>query len=370
MGNLEGGQIIWNDLKNIELPDGEKEKYLLQKGDLIFNRTNSAELVGKSAIFDGSRAAVFASYLIRFRPNPSLADSDFVCFYINSPEGREFMAANMARAIGQVNISASTMHGMPIPLPPLAKQRRIAGRLREQLAAVAQARAAVQAQLDAAHALPAAHLRVIFDSRAAQRWPMSKLGELAGVSGGIQKTPDRAPRQFHKQFLTVRNVQRGFLDLTHVERFEVTPAEFARCRLERGDILIVEGNGSVAHIGRNALFNQDGEWIHQNHIIRVRLSGDRFQPEFVSLFLNSEAGRKQMLEKAKSTTGLYTLSTSKIASLEVPTAPLATQCAISARLEGEKREVASLTKALTDKLTALVHLPAALLREAFGGHAG
>ena len=246
----------------------------------------------------------------------------------------------------------------------------MAGRLREQLAALAQARAAVQAQLDAAQALPAAHLRAVFNSSAAQRWPMSKLGELAEVSGGIQKTPDRAPRQFHKQFLTVRNVQRGFLDLTRVERFEVTPAEFARCRLERGDILIVEGNGSVDHIGRNALFDQDGEWIHQNHIIRVRLSGDHFQPEFVSLFLNSEAGRKQMLEKAKSTTGLYTLSTSKVASLEIPTAPLGDQRAISARLEGEKKEAASLTETLSEKLTALDHLPAALLREAFGDNAG
>ncbi len=307
--------------------------------------------------------------LIPLLPNESTMNRDFLAFLLRRKE--TVAAATLDKTGSRMpRANMEALLRLSVPLPPLAEQRRMAGRLREQLAALAQARAAVQAQLDAAQALPAAHLRAVFNSSAAQRWPMSKLGELAEVSGGIQKTPDRAPRQFHKQFLTVRNVQRGFLDLTRVERFEVTPAEFARCRLERGDILIVEGNGSVDHIGRNALFDQDGEWIHQNHIIRVRLSGDHFQPEFVSLFLNSEAGRKQMLEKAKSTTGLYTLSTSKVASLEIPTAPLGDQRAISARLEGEKKEAASLTETLSEKLTALDHLPAALLREAFGDNAG
>jgi type I restriction enzyme S subunit len=74
-----------------------------------------------------------------------------------------------------------------------------------------------------------------------------------------------------------------------------------------------------------------------------------------------------MLKKAMTTTGLYTLSTSKVAALEIPTAPLADQRTLSARLEAEKKEAASFTKTLTDKLAALDRLPAALLRRAFNG---
>src|SRR5207244_1941235 len=111
---------------------------------------------------------------------------------------------------------------------------------------------------------------------------------------------------------TVRNVQRGSLDLSQVERFEITSAELERLRLQRGDILIVEGNGSVDQIGRNAIFDLDGEeWIHQNHIIRVRLDSSRLRFDFAALYLNSDSGKRQMVKKAQTTSGLYTLSVEK-----------------------------------------------------------
>jgi len=67
MGNIFEGGLLWDDLKFIQLPESEIQKYQLKKGDILFNRTNSAELVGKTAVFDGVRNAIFASYLIRFR---------------------------------------------------------------------------------------------------------------------------------------------------------------------------------------------------------------------------------------------------------------------------------------------------------------
>jgi type I restriction enzyme S subunit len=269
------------------------------------------------------------------------------------------------RGGNQPNLNGNVLRQETVPLPPLVEQRRIVVKLREQMAEVERVRAAVEAQLDAAQTLPAALLRAIFTSPAAQRWPIASLGDVAQVVGGMQKTPDRAPREFHKQFLTVRNVQRGYLDLSNVERFEVTPAEFERLRLQRGDLLIVEGNGSVDHIGRNALFNEEGEWIHQNHIIRVRLSREQFMPEFVSEYLNSEAGCAQMLEKAKSTTGLYTLSTKKIASLAVPMPPLAEQRKVATRLDAELTAARALRESLETRLAEIDLLPATLLRAAF-----
>ncbi|MCJ7502970.1 MAG: restriction endonuclease subunit S [Acidobacteriia bacterium] len=163
MGNILDGRILWDDLKFIQLPKVEEEKYRLVKGDLLFNRTNSAELVGKTAVYDGSHDAVFASYLIRFRIERTRADSEFVCSYINSECGRRFIEQNMARAIGQVNISASTMHRMPIPLPPLINQQRIAAMLNDQMASAEQVRKAIEEELDAINKLPAALLRRAFN---------------------------------------------------------------------------------------------------------------------------------------------------------------------------------------------------------------
>lgn len=162
MGNLRDGRITWDDLKYVALPKEEERKYRLSTGDILFNRTNSAELVGKSAVFDGDRDAVFASYLIRFRARRELADPEYLCAYINSQIGRAFIVANMARAIGQVNISASTMSRMPIPLPALEEQRRIAAKLRQQTELGDQLVAAASKQLAAARALEAALIHRVF----------------------------------------------------------------------------------------------------------------------------------------------------------------------------------------------------------------
>ena len=162
MGNLVEGGIRWGDLKHIRLSPAEEDKYRLAEGDILFNRTNSAELVGKTAVFDGRQDAVFASYLIRFRACRGVVDPEFISAYINSGQGRAFVAAHMGRAVGQVNISASTMHQMSIPLPPLAYQEAIVDALNKQRVAARSACQAVGAELAAIDAQPGALLRRAF----------------------------------------------------------------------------------------------------------------------------------------------------------------------------------------------------------------
>ena len=265
------------------------------EGDVIFAKITPCMQNGKHAIAGNLLDGIgFGSTEFHvFRPRGEII-SEWILNFLLQPKVLTEATRHFTGAVGQQRVPENVLADMEISLPPKDEQRRIAARLREQMAEVERARAAVQAQLDAAQTLPAALLRDIFASAGARRWPIAALGDVSEVVGGMQKTPDRAPREFHKQFLTVRNVQRGYLDLSNVERFEVTPKEFERLRLQRGDLLIVEGNGSVDHIGRNALFNEEGEWIHQNHIIRVRLSKERLMPEFVSEYLNSEAGCAQM----------------------------------------------------------------------------
>ena len=88
MPHIHRGRIRWEKVSTVDLPPSEVRKYELAYGDVLFNRTNSAELVGKTAVFDGSRRAVFASYLIRYRANTERADPHFISAYINSRRGR------------------------------------------------------------------------------------------------------------------------------------------------------------------------------------------------------------------------------------------------------------------------------------------
>lgn len=267
-------------------------------------------------------------------------------------------------------ISRSDLEDFDIPLPLLPEQKRIVATLREQMAAVAKARAAAQARLEAATALRGSMLRTIFTGACAAQWQRVPLSSIADIVSGIQKSPNRRPVDFHRPFLTVRNVQRGSLDLAMVERFEVTPAELNRLRLCLGDILIVEGNGSVDQIGRNAIFDVDSEeWIHQNHIIRVRLNPSTTLYRFISHFLNSQPGKDQMIEKAQTTSGLYTLSSGKVGALEVPHPPLAIQHEMVQMIESRLRSFNTVSAATADEMAAIDALPAAILRRAFAGAA-
>jgi type I restriction enzyme S subunit len=117
-------------------------------------------------------------------------------------------------------------------------------------------------------------------------WFWLRIGTLFEVAGGIQKTPLRAPKSNAFPYLGVGNVYRGRIDLATVKEFELQDGELERWRLEAGDLLIIEGNGSLSEIGRCAIWHGEIEsCVHQNHVIRCRPLDLHISP-FVLQFLN------------------------------------------------------------------------------------
>ena len=106
MGNIQNGTLDWRSLKFLPSNHDEFPELLLASGDVLFNRTNSAELVGKTAVFDGSRAASFASYLIRLRPTG--LDPRLLSAYLNSSLGREWIASVVSQQVGQANVNGTS----------------------------------------------------------------------------------------------------------------------------------------------------------------------------------------------------------------------------------------------------------------------
>ncbi|MCM3297257.1 restriction endonuclease subunit S [Streptomyces pseudogriseolus] len=132
MGNIQDGAIGLADLKYIT-PDSEVERLLLSDGDLLFNRTNSPELVGKSAVWRSSRRATFASYLIRVKFHEEVAVPEFVNYWINSAWGRIWARQVKTDGVSQSNINGTKLGAMPVPLPPVDEQREIVRRVEQLL---------------------------------------------------------------------------------------------------------------------------------------------------------------------------------------------------------------------------------------------
>jgi type I restriction enzyme S subunit len=106
MGNIQEGRLDRSDLKYLPIAEKDRQKWILEKGDILVNRTNSAELVGKCAVFDLNSEYGFASYLIRLRLDTTKADPYLVAMYINSPIGREYMFRERKQMTGQANVNA------------------------------------------------------------------------------------------------------------------------------------------------------------------------------------------------------------------------------------------------------------------------
>lgn len=116
------GEWDLTDLKWLDFTDEELPKYTVRQGDLLFNRTNSPELVGKTAVWPNDDVYGFAGYLIRFRFDESCVLPEFVSAYLNSTFGKSLLFKNAVPSNNMSNISASTFRRLPLLVPPIALQ--------------------------------------------------------------------------------------------------------------------------------------------------------------------------------------------------------------------------------------------------------
>ncbi len=157
------------------------------------------------------------------------------------------------------------------------------------------------------------------------KWPMTKISEVGKVTYGIQKCPSNRPGIHPRPYLRVANVQRGELDLRVIKYINVPDKEMTKLRLEKGDVLMCEGN-SAELVGRGAIWQGEIEdCVHQNHVLRVRFDQAKVVPEFGLAVINSSFGQAYFRSKAKRTTNLSSINSKEVAAMPLPLPPLPAQ---------------------------------------------
>lgn len=165
MNNLDTrGNFVWENVLRVPIQGNNIEKFLLEPGDVLFNNTNSTELVGKSAIFDTYiEPIVYSNHFTRLRTISTELSPAFLSLWLNHQWQKGVFAAICNRWIGQSAVKADKLLSLDFPLPPIEKQEQIAKVLLEKMARVEKTRTNALVELETINTLPAALLRRAFE---------------------------------------------------------------------------------------------------------------------------------------------------------------------------------------------------------------
>ena len=144
MGNITyDGALDLSDLRTIDIPDDEVEKYIVRFGDILFNRTNSLDLIGKTCMFDLDEPMIIAGYIIRVRLTERL-NPRYVSALLNLPTMKLLLKKMAKGAVNQANINSKELASIRIPVPPLSLQQEFA----EKIEAIERQKTLVQQSID------------------------------------------------------------------------------------------------------------------------------------------------------------------------------------------------------------------------------
>lgn len=335
----------------------QMELQSVRPGDVLFNATNSPELVGKSALIGMlDEPAVFSNHFLRLRTRSDQLNPGYLAHYLRRQFSLGVFIAMAKAWVNQATIGRDRIEDLRIPLPTLSEQRRIATIL-DHADALRAKRRQVLAHLDS---LKQSIFQDMFGDELAER---HRLDQIADVASGITKGRKTNEETESVPYLAVSNVQAGFLSLDSVKEIPATASERARYALRDGDLVLTEG-GDPDKLGRGTVWRaQIPLCLHQNHIFRVRPDTQQVLPDYLSACLASTKARTYFLQSAKQTTGIASINMTQLRAAPVAVPPMeAQQCFIQ-----RSAAVIAATSAASRALAADNGLFALLQARAFSG---
>jgi type I restriction enzyme, S subunit len=382
MYNIEDGAIIWKDIKRMKLTKDEIDIYRLLPGDILVNRVNSRELVGKAAIIpDGIETTVYESKNIRLRINRELADSKFINFCFGA-FGQHYFNYNAQQVVGMASINQNQIAQMPIPLPPLPEQERIVAKIEElftQLDAGTSALERVQAGL---RRYKASVLKAAVSGRLVngnleigerelpEGWEWKSASEfcVAVESGSTPRADLMTSDGGEVPFIKVYNLTfDGTLDFTIKPTFissETQNTRLKRSKVHPGDVLT---NIVGPPLGKVSIVpDVYPEWNINQAIVLFRV-GEAVDNKYLSIVLESPQFQKRLKATSKATAGQFNVSLTTCRTIPMPIPPLEEQRRIVAEVERRLSVARVVETAVEAALVRASRLRQAVLRSAFEG---
>lgn len=338
------------------------ERYAVQSGDVLFNATNSPELVGKAAYFPGlSETTVFSNHFIRLRPNDQVEGRYLAHWLVHQFQQGRFRA--MCRQwVNQATVSRESLLAMRIPLPKIAEQRLIADVLDKADALRAKRRASMTKLNDLKRAK---FVEAFGDSVTNSKcWPVKDLGMLIvdGPQNGIYKPASKYGSG--TRILRIDGFYDGAIsDQEDLKRVQVSDEEREKYGLRPADIVINRVN-SREYLGKCALVPELSEsTLFESNMMRFAVDTERISPWYLIELLQTAGIRAHILSSAKDAINQSSINQRDVATIPVMLPPIRLQDAFAKWL----RNKTTLEDRLAQSANAFDSLFASLQHRAFRG---
>jgi type I restriction enzyme S subunit len=399
MANLQSDTWDVTNLKYIALNESDKAKYLLEPGDILFNRTNSKELVGKCCVFNIEGEYVFASYLIRIRLKQRTLLPDYVIAFLTSSLGRIQIDAISRQIAGMTNINAEEIRQLRIPIASEDIQREVVhvwrsaiqnrDRMRESARRVLinidgvlltklGIKHAPQSPDKLAHRIfrgrfcyttgarwdPLFHQTDVFGFIRHSTYPLTALGRLVrqlrtgfaiGRDGQVE-----AGNGIIQIRPTNINDDREFIFQRNVYVSSDEGSQRAQDLLKRGEVLFNNTN-SQELVGKSAYFDFDGEYFCSNHITRIVTNPDIINPQYLWYLLNMYQRRRVFFKLCTNWNNQSGIGPDILQRIPVPLPSLQRQAEVVAKLDQLREDARILHKQAIMELEQAKHTIEALI---------
>ncbi len=318
--DIQDGRILSDRLRRTtEKLAASYKRSSLQSGDLLISIRGHVgrmafvppELEGANITQDTARLSLGK----RCIPN-------FVRWYIASPGAQRWIAERI-RGVAVTGINLGDLRELPIPLPPLPEQNRIAAILDKADAVRRKRQEAIRLTEEL---LRAAFLEMFGDPVVNPKgWEEQPFGELVVDThlGLVRASADQGPdRQY--EYIRMDSIRRdGLLQLAGLARVDATNREATACSLARGDLLFNTRNTKEL-VGKTAVYRGDGSHLFNNNIMRVRFRKG-ISADYINQYLLSQRGQHELNMRKSGTTTVFAIYYKQLATLPVPSPPAALQ---------------------------------------------
>lgn len=361
MNNLDTrGNFIWDDYIRVPAEKETIEQYKLLEEDVVFNNTNSTELVGKSALFTGfSEPVVYSNHFTRLRPKSEALLPAFLSSWLNQQWQQGVFADICNRWIGQSAVKPSKLLSLDFPLPPLSEQKRIVKILNEQMAAVEKARKAVCDYFNTTNILSSAYLRNIFSQDNLKRWPKKQFGDIAQITA--KQVNPTLPEYCDLPHVNGENIESGTGRLTYLNTAAEELMISGKYLFSKGSVLYSKLR---PYLRKVALIDFDG--VCSADMYPIQVDSNYLRPDFTAWLLLSDEFTNYAVSESQRAR-MPKLNRKQLFSWEAPLPTLDEQEEMINKLLLQMEKTTILNQKVKELTNTIDALPSAFLRKAFRG---